>query len=225
MKKILLSIQIFLDNWLMNGILLVFAALVAVLLHFTVSEYVKYSERLILARDYGLQNQILVGNMLPTDDINRISERLAEASEEVIQLPGVARYAPASFGITALDEYRGNFIPLECVNEEYYGKTKYALAEGSWPNAPNEVALTAEAMALYSIGDNIEVTFYLSDMNDNMTSHESTIEIVGFVDENVAIWELVPNVFRPGLDELTKRSKNRRIIIVLSMSGWYSDIS
>lgn len=207
MKKILLSIQIFLDNWLMNGILLVFAALVAVLLHFTVSEYVKYSERLILARDYGLQNQILVGNMLPTDDINRISERLAEASEEVIQLPGVARYAPASFGITALDEYRGNFIPLECVNEEYYGKTKYALAEGSWPNAPNEVALTAEAMALYSIGDNIEVTFYLSDMNDNMTSHESTIEIVGFVDENVAIWELVPNVFRPGLDELTTTLK------------------
>ena len=207
MKKAILSIQIFLDNWLMNGILLVFAALVAVLLHFTISEYVKYSERLNLARDYGLQNQILVGNMLPTDDINRISERLAEALEEVIQLPGVARYAPASFGITAFDGNRGSFIPLECVDEEYYGKTKYALTEGFWPNAPNEVVLTDEAMALYSIGDIIEVTFYLSDADYNVISYESKIEIVGFVDESVAIWEMVPNVFLPGLDDITTTLK------------------
>lgn len=94
MKKALLALQIILDNWLTHLILFVFAALVAVLLHFTISESVKYGERLQLAHDFGLEQKLLV-TKLPSDFWIELPNFL-DIKDEVLQIPGVVTYYPAT---------------------------------------------------------------------------------------------------------------------------------
>ena len=202
MKKALLALQIILDNWLTHLILFVFAVLVAVLLHFTISESVKYGERLQLAHDFGFE-QKLQETKLPSDFWIELPN-FADSNNEVLQIPGVVTYYPATtFACRLYDESNGLEIYFDAVDKEYYEDLCYTLVKGSWPDSPNEAVLLADAMSHYAIGDRIAGPVDYLAPDGQATADSVEVKIVGFVDTTVAIFNFSIWEYTPGLDEVT----------------------
>lgn len=202
MKKALLALQIILDNWLTHLILFVFATLVAVLLHFTISESVKYGERLQLARDFGLEQKLLV-TKLPSDFWVETPD-FAAKRDEVFEITGVVKYFPTTtFACRLYDGSNGLQIYFDAVDKEYYENLRYTLVKGSWPDLPNEAVLIADAMSHYAIGDRIAGPVDYLGPEGQATADSIEVNIVGFVDTTVAVFDFGIFEYAPGLDEVT----------------------
>ena len=204
MKKWALATNIILDNIVSNLTIFIFVLLLTYLLQGLSGLYFAYSERLMMADNIKLNEKIFINYLSEDSAIGRSSPDLSKYRNDVMAIEGIKEYQPVStFGVFAPIDATETVFRLDPMTDDTAKALRYNLVEGSWPDEPNEVVLTAYAKKYVQIGDEISSELSIINTDLSVTSEHANIKIVGFADTNSLIFNFDTMSEFPSLQDVT----------------------
>lgn len=183
MKRVNLISSIIYENAFSYFLILILLAILAYLMQGTASMIRSYNEVLWLAEESGLDHKILAS--YSAEDVFFNDTDFEQDLADISKIAGVESFLPVRFmTFFAADNEKGVDFTLDTIIEDVYGDMRYPLVEGTWPEAPGEIALAENMSKVYNIGDRISVDIFQYAGTANYRSPEifkETLTITGFL--------------------------------------------
>lgn len=205
--------RLFLEYTSQKWFIYVFAVLLYGLLSYlilsTLTVYRNYTYKIDLAEQAKFDQDILIQLPLGSFGRNEGLEDLYQSCYDTIgKMEGVESYICAqSFNNYAGNADNSHQFYLDVITDLKHGDAKYALCEGTWPDAPNEVVLTEYAKNFYRVGDTIRLdmeTFpeLISRQEWSFQLVPVELKVTGFISDSAQMFYFGKGSGKPTIDTL-----------------------
>ena len=211
--------RLFLEYTSQKWFIYVFAVLLYGLLSYlilsTLTVYRNYTYKIDLAEQAKFDQDILIQLPLGSFGRNEGLEDLYQSCYDTIgKTDGVESFICAqSFNADAGNADNSHQFYLDVITDLKYGDAKYALCEGTWPDAPNEVVLTEYAKNFYRVGDTIRLDMatvpeLISRQVIFFQLVPVELKVTGFISDSAQMFYYGKGSGRPTLDTLYSTGKD-----------------
>lgn len=203
MRKLIRRFLFLCDNKLSAFLIFVLLTGLFFMIHYQISAYDIYYQRVQVARDMELGEAVIL--QFPFRyylDINiDLAEKAREYDDILRKQENIKNFqCIASFGYYATSKDNKITLELDYLSDTVQNGMGYKLSSGSWPDAPNEVVLNEDVKGYFEIGDEISIqVIQNSDDLGNPSARWLDVQLLvtGFVDRNAIVLDFSGTSTRP----------------------------
>lgn len=209
MKRATLVSSIIYENAFTYLIIFILFAIISFLLQGISSSSRSYYEVIKLGEDAGIGDKVLVnGSDLASPFFS--DDLFSQKLEAIAEMPEIESFAMTDFqGFVAIRQFSGDsetIYTLDGIYSDIYGKIKYPIECGEWPDEPCEIALPENMHQYYEVGDQIQVGVYHftgSGKTEEIDTVETVLTVTGFIPMDAQMLDWKVNGNQPDISDMS----------------------
>lgn len=210
MRKLLRQFQFLCNNKVSMLLILALISSLSFLVHYQISAYDIYYQKIELANEMQLSSAVIM--QYPFEfyiDKSKDFAQMAQEYDTILRENDKIEdfQSLSSFEYYAISKDKKVTLELDYLSDIVLKGTQYRLVSGTWPDAPNEVALNEDVKGYFDIGDKIliQVIQNSDDLGDPSAKWLDVQLIVsGFIDRNAVVLDFSGASTSPTLDTYMK---------------------